>query len=68
MGLRDTLSRIRVALRKTGEIYRNGGVCYASISTPVYGKILSGKNILITGGSSGIGLEIAKEVYRVEQL
>jgi 3-oxoacyl-[acyl-carrier protein] reductase len=60
MGLRDTLSRIRVALRKTGEIFRNGGVCYASISTPVYGKILSGKNILITGGSSGIGLEIAK--------
>lgn len=40
---------------------KQGGVMYAKIGQIQYGKILEGKNILITGGSTGIGFEIAKK-------
>jgi len=53
--------RIRQALRCAVQGYKNGGSSIARITYPVYGDVLSGKNILITGGSSGIGLAIAKK-------
>ena len=59
-----TLSRIRTTLRKVGDIYKTGGVSYATITTPFYGEILKDKCILITGGSSGIGLAIAKKCIK----
>lgn len=53
--------RIRQALRCAVQGYRYGGNSIARISYPVYGDILAGKKILVTGGSSGIGLAIAKK-------
>ena len=41
--------------------YRDGGISAVNISYPSYGQMLKDKNILITGGSSGIGLAIAKK-------
>ncbi|ENJ1749377.1 SDR family NAD(P)-dependent oxidoreductase [Vibrio parahaemolyticus] len=42
-------------------LLKNGGSTYAKISLIEYGGILEGKTILVTGGSSGIGLSIAKK-------
>lgn len=42
-------------------LLKNGGATYANISQVNYGGILEGKTILITGGTSGIGLAIAKK-------
>ena len=42
------------------EIYRSGGVSTYKIVTLDSGASLSGKNILITGGATGIGLAITK--------
>ncbi len=38
-----------------------GGAVYPNISEIHYGAILEGKSVLITGGSAGIGLAIAKK-------
>lgn len=46
------------SLRK---IWRHGGYTTVNIAQISYGEILKGKRILITGGSSGIGLSIAKK-------
>ena len=53
--------RIRQAARCALQGFRYGGCSTARISYPSYGEILTGKRILITGGSSGIGLAIAKK-------
>lgn len=53
--------RIRQAVRCAFQGFRFGGCSIAQISYPSYGNILAGKKILITGGSSGIGLAIAKK-------
>ncbi len=42
-------------------IWRNGGITEACVSQINYGAILKGKHVLITGGSSGIGMAIAKK-------
>jgi NAD(P)-dependent dehydrogenase (short-subunit alcohol dehydrogenase family) len=52
------LKRILVFLR---ECYYNGGVAYANIAQVNMGGILKNKKILITGGTAGIGLAIAKK-------
>ena len=43
------------------ETLRHGGSSRVEVSTVVSGSSLSGKRILITGGSSGIGLSIARK-------
>lgn len=40
---------------------RRGGISNLTLSEIQYGKLLSGKKILITGGSSGIGFAIAQK-------
>jgi NAD(P)-dependent dehydrogenase (short-subunit alcohol dehydrogenase family) len=46
------------SLRK---FYRTGGFASFKIVNINYGKVLEGKNILVTGGSSGIGFCIARK-------
>lgn len=53
--------RIRRAFKCAVQGYKYGGNSIARIFYPAYGDILVGKKILITGGSSGIGLAIAKK-------
>ena len=55
------LRRLIYAIRKIKPIYIHGGISSVAISTPTYSNILEGKNVLITGGSSGIGFAIAKK-------
>ena len=43
------------------EIYKHGGISYVNVSHLNSDEILNGKKILITGGSSGIGLAIARK-------
>lgn len=46
------------------QIYRFGGFSTYNISSINHGEILKGKNILITGGGTGIGLSIAKKCLK----
>lgn len=48
-------------LKYIGKIWRDGGITQVHIGQINYGGILKGKRILITGGSAGIGLAIAKK-------
>jgi len=57
MFLRSILSKLR--LLRT--YLRDGGIVHAHIATIYQGATLKGKNVLVTGGSSGIGLAIARK-------
>lgn len=61
MKIISSISRIKYALGQAKQIYKYGGIAKVAIATPFYDNILKGKNILITGGSSGIGFSIAKK-------
>ncbi len=61
MTLRQLFSRLRLAIKYAHIGYRDGGVSVVNISYPSYQNLLKNKNVLITGGSSGIGLAIAKK-------
>ncbi|MCK9613972.1 MAG: SDR family oxidoreductase [Candidatus Omnitrophica bacterium] len=50
--------RTAKAVRKC---WRDGGVATIHVAQINYGGILKGKSVLVTGGSSGIGLAIAKK-------
>jgi 3-oxoacyl-[acyl-carrier protein] reductase len=55
------IKKIKRAIGFLLNVYRRGGYASVQILNVNYGKILLGKKILITGGSSGIGLCIAKK-------
>ena len=61
MNIKHYFKRIAQAVRYAKIAYRDGGYSSVNISYPLCDNILKGKNILITGGSSGIGLAIAKK-------
>ncbi len=52
---------IPLLLRSIKMVYRHGGYSTVHIANVHCGEILKGKNVLITGGSRGIGLSIAKK-------
>ncbi len=55
------LSRLNLAVSSGLEVYKFGGVAHYSITTVEHVNLLKGKNILITGGSSGIGFCLAEK-------
>jgi 3-oxoacyl-[acyl-carrier protein] reductase len=52
--------RLRACLKHIKAVYRRGGYISYQIATVSRSELLKGKNILITGGSSGIGRSLAK--------
>lgn len=56
--------RMPLIVKSLKKIYKIGGYSSFNIATINYGTILKGKKILITGGSSGIGLSIAKKCIK----
>jgi NAD(P)-dependent dehydrogenase (short-subunit alcohol dehydrogenase family) len=58
MGLSSRLIRTVKAVR---QCWKAGGVTQVNIAQINYGGILKGKRVLITGGSAGIGLAIARK-------
>lgn len=61
MRISHFIKKIRTAIKYAKVSFRDGGLKSVNISYPLYGEILRGKNILITGGGSGIGFAIAKK-------
>lgn len=61
MSLGRKLHRLLQAFRYAKIVYRDGGLASVNVSCPIYNDVLNDKNVLITGGSSGIGLAMAKK-------
>lgn len=57
----DLIKRMPLIIKSLKKFYRYGGYSIVNIASINYGEILKGKNVLITGGSTGIGLSIAKK-------
>lgn len=53
--------KIKHYLKNLVKYIKTGGVVYVNVSTVNPSDRFKGKHVLITGGTSGIGLEIAKE-------
>lgn len=55
------ISRLRRTARMLRKYWSEGDIVKVNIAQIQHGEILKGKNVLITGGSSGIGLAIARK-------
>ena len=56
----EAIKRSRSAVLAVRQILLYGGIQYVNFSSVAPNEVLKGKNIVITGGGSGIGFEIAK--------
>ena len=59
--LYQSIIRFSLVANSLRKIYRSGGYSTYTIATLNHGRILDGKNVLVTGGASGIGLAIARK-------
>ena len=59
--LKKLLKKLFMFLKAIKQCWKVGGITKVEIKQINYGNILASKNILITGGSRGIGLAIAKK-------
>ncbi|NQU85316.1 MAG: SDR family oxidoreductase [Mariniphaga sp.] len=57
--------KLPLVIKSIKKIYRYGGYTAINIASINYGEILKEKKVLITGGSTGIGLSIAKKSLQV---
>lgn len=57
----SNIKRLLFAINQTKVIYKHGGAIYANVSLCNDTSLLESKLVLITGGSSGIGLSMAKK-------
>mgnify|MGYP000986532820 CR=1 FL=1 len=55
------IKKIPLFFKSIWKLYKHGGITSVNISYLNFGEVLYGKNILITGGSTGIGFHIAKK-------
>jgi len=62
--IKRILKTILLIFKIAKKVYKTGGYSLINVSSINYGKILQGKKILVTGGSSGIGLSIAKKCLK----
>jgi NAD(P)-dependent dehydrogenase (short-subunit alcohol dehydrogenase family) len=59
--LKKFFQRTLIIIKSLKNIYQYGGYTTVKITNIDYGEVLKGKKILITGGSTGIGLSIARK-------
>lgn len=66
MGIIFKLKKLKRAWEVFKTVYRDGGIQNIIINELNSGELLKGKNIVVTGGGSGIGYAIAKAALRQE--
>ncbi len=64
MGVISKLKRLKDAIGVFKIAFRDGGIQSITINELSAGELLKGKNIVITGGGSGIGFAIARAALK----